>query len=255
MRISIMMGALATLALSALPAAAQTAGATPDAGLVLSSGVLWAAGIAGFVGFMLGSINPKDEYAASNFHMPGALLTGAAAAAFVGGIALYMSTGIWVPAIYGIGFGAVLGVVRFISTRPAPRPKRGDLNPGVNRAEGADNSAKLKAARKLWNRASFHNGGDYYASRGREWFYANGMSASDLSVIADGVAHASSSQFDILVLLVSEVPGVGEPAVVVVRGSDQLRLVKVTADSLTVPGVESAIPGKAIVAAVGYAWR
>lgn len=255
MRISIMMGALATLVLSALPAAAQNVGAaSPDAGLAISNGVLWAAGIAGFVGFMLGSINPNDEYAASKFHMPGALLTGAAAAAFVGGFALFFTTGVLLPAAYAMGVGAILGVARFISTRPAPRPKGGDLNSGVNLAEGTDARARLKAAQKMWNRASFSDRG-YYASRGREWFYSNGMSASDLSVIGEGVKYANSSQFDILVLLVKEMPGVGEPAVVVVRGTSQLRQVTVTADSITLPGVESPIPGKSIIAGVGYAWR
>lgn len=254
MRISIMMGAMATLLLSALPAAAQAVGAAaPGAGF--SDGVLWMAGIAGFVGFMLGSIKPNDEYAGSKFDMPGAMVTGLAAAAFVGGFALFATTGALVPAVYGLGLGAVLGLFRYIDTRPAKTPKGGDLQPGVNRAEGADNKAKLKAAQKLYNRASFHNGGRYFASRGREWRYHDGASTSDLAMIFEGARRASSDTFDILVLLVRELPGSSEPAVVVVRGASQLRLITVSDDSITVPGVNQVIPARAIVASVGYAWR
>jgi hypothetical protein len=256
MRILTMLGALATLALTALPAMAQTAGATPDPSVAISSGVMWAAGVAAFVGFMLGSIRPNDEYAATSFDMPGAIVTAIAAGLFVGGLALVATTGAWIPAVYGIGLGALLGVIRFLNTRPAARPQNCDLQPGVNRPEGADSRAKLKAAEKLYNKASFHNGGRYYASRGRNWRYSDGIPAADLSMIAESASNPRSDTFDILVMLVRELPGTtGEPAVIVVRGGAQLRLIKATANTISVPGVDLPIPASSVLGMVGYAWR
>lgn len=253
MRIATLTGAFATVLLAALPAAAQTAGGAAAADPI-SSTVLWAAGIAGFLGFMLGSFPPNDEYAATKFDMGGALMWAVAAAAFVGGLFLFGSTGALVPAAYGVGLGVLIAGVRFLSTRPPRVPKNYAAINGVTRFEGATAKAKYKAAEKLYNNASFNRNG-YYATRGRDWRF-NGTSSEMLLMLGESCASPNPNTFAILVLLVRDLPGEpGEPAVIVVDSVEGLRKVKCEVDGITVPGFDKKIPAGSITGLVGYAWR
>ncbi|MBX3152804.1 hypothetical protein KF728_21780 [Candidatus Obscuribacterales bacterium] len=253
MRISTLAGAFATVLLAALPAAAQAADGASAADPI-SSSVLWAAGIAGFLAFMLGSFPPNDEYAGSKFDLGGAFIWGVAAAAFVGGMFLFGSTGVLVPAAYGMGLGVVLAGFRFLTTRPPRVPKNYAVKNGVTRFDGDSTRAKYKAAEKAYNNASFNRNG-YYATRGRDWRF-NGASSELLLMLGESAKSPNPNTFAILVLLVRELPGEsGEPAVVVVDSVEGLRQVKCEADGITVPGYDKKIPAGSITGTVGYAWR
>jgi hypothetical protein len=256
MRIAHLTGALATVILTALPAAAQTAtgAGAPDVAS-LPSNVLWAAGVAAFLGFMLGSFPPNDRDSAVKWDMSGALVWALAAAALVGGLFLYGSTHELFPAVYGVGFGALMGGLRLLTTRPPRQPKNYAAKNGVTRFDGENAKAKYKAAQKLYNNASFQNG-NWYATRGRDWRYNDGVPASLLEMLADSARSPSSEQLAILVFLVRELPGEpGEPAVIVVNGGEALRQMKVDRDGILVPGYDKKVPANVITGMVGYAWR
>lgn len=256
MRLETMIGALAAVILSAAPAFAQTPGST-DA-FTLSSGTWWVIGIAAFLGFMLGSLRPNDPDAAVKWDMQGALMMAMAAAAIVFGIAAYLASGAWVPGIYGLGFGLFLCAMRFLMTRPAPRPTSRLLDEGVHRGEGDTARARYKAAERTYNRASFNSGSNsrYFASRGRDWRFKNGADQSFVDMMVDSARNASSDTFDILVLLVSDLPGeAGVPAVLVVRGGQNLRKITAANGNLNLPCYDKPIPASSIRGLVGYAWR
>jgi len=257
--LSYVSAAIATVLLAAVPAAAQTTGAGVPDPASLPSSVLWAAGVAAFLGFMLGSFPPNDRDAAVKFDMGGAMVWAMAAALVVGGLALYMNSGAWVPAVYGIGFGCVLALLRLVSTRPAPTPSSLILAEGVNRATGETPKARLKAAERMYNKASFRSTHNerYFATRGRDWrFGAGGADARSMSILADAATRPSEDTFAILVVLVKDLPGeADQPAVIVVRGGANIVQVKVEQDGMTVPGFDKKIPASSISGTVGYAWR
>ncbi len=115
---------LALLVICALPALALAGdgGAAGDAE-GMSTQVKWAAGILGFVGFILGSV-PFDRYNyGSQFDMGGAVVGALAGALVGGGVAEMLTTGVLLPGIFAAGFGALLIVIRVINMM-APPPRR-----------------------------------------------------------------------------------------------------------------------------------
>jgi hypothetical protein len=250
--------ALITLSFLALPLAAQASAHAP--GQVLSSlpsAVLWLGGIAGFLGFLLGSIPPHDPDGGWKFDLLGAFAWAIAGSGVVGGLALHFNTGDWLVAGCAIGAGLLVALARFALTRPPRVPTSGDLNDGVNRAAGDSTEAKFKAAQRMYKAASFHDG-NYYATRSpRDFrFDEHGMTAEVAGALYQGLAQPSRGTFDILVLLVRELPGEpGQPAVVVVRGGANLKQVQLGKSTITLPGLSDTIPFKSIAATVGYAWR
>ncbi len=224
----------------------------------LASSVLWAAGIAAFVGFIFGSVPLGRPNAGWEFDMGGAVVFAMAGALIFGGGVHILTTGLWMPAILAVGFGALLAGVRLINSMPARIPTNCEVKEGINRGEGDTPRAKWKSAKRLYNNASFRNGNSYHATRSpRNWsFGSSGPDAGFLNMLAGSLANANHDQFDILVMLVSELPDEpGQPAVVVVRGSGALHHVKCEADGITVPGYDKKIPAKSISQLVGYAWR
>lgn len=222
-----------------------------------STTVLWIAGIAAFIGFILGSVPAEGENRGWRFDMPGAVLWAVAAALIAGGLASGFTSGVWIPALLAVGFGALLAGVRIINTLPARVPRNSDLAAGVHRVEGDSTKAKFRAAKRLFYNASFREG-NHYATRGlKEFWYGSGggMPGYDLEALASGVAYSQSDTFAILVLLVNRLPEQEhEPSVVVVRGTHQLRQVKIGADFIEVPGVGRIHAGW-VAGMVGYAWR
>ncbi len=228
------------------------------AGSGLSSSVMWAAGIAGFIGFLLGSVPPRGANRGWEFDMGGAVVVAMAAALLVGGITFGLTEGEWLAAAFPIGFGALLAGARILNTLPDSAPRNGNMENGVHRGTGETQKQRFRAAKSMYRRASFRSGDNYYATRApREYdFGSAGASADYMNLLASATPYANSDTFDILVILVNELPGESEqPAVVVVRGSGNLRSVKVELDGLTVPDFDKKIPAKSIVAFVGYAWR
>lgn len=240
---------------AALLAAAPLLASGGDPGL--SSTVLWAAGVAAFIGFIFGSVPPRGANRGWQFDMPGAVVWAVVAAAIVGGIASGLTTGVWAGPGIAIGLGLLFAFARIINTLPPRQPKGGDLLEVVNRAAGDTPKARLKAARRMYNNAGFQSGGRY-ATRGlREWDFGKaGASVEYMNFLGGAVRNAYHDTFAILVILVNELPGEpDQPAVIVVNGPDKLRQVKVDAEGLLVPGYEKKIPGSAVSAFVGYAWR
>ncbi len=250
-KIALSIFALANLALLAVPAYAS------DGSVVQAGFTGWVIGAA-VLAFFLGSIPPnRGEAAGWEWDMKGALMWAVVAASLVAGIGNYMSTGALTPALYEIAVGVGVALLRIATTRPARTPKGADLTDGVNRVQGDSLRAKSKAAQRAYNNASFHNGKGYYASRGREWNFGDGGVRPDfLEMLGSSMQRPSHDTFDILVLLVRELPGqVGEPGVVVVRGGANLRACKVAADGITLPDGTTKIAASTISASVGYAWR
>ncbi len=240
---------------AASAAFAQTSAATsPDAGI--SSGVLWAAGIAAFLGFLIGSVPPRGENRGWSFDSQGALMWSFAAAGIVGGGAYINSTGSWFPGLWACLVGAAFGVMRVLMTLPPRVPKNYDLQDGINRAEGADPKSRSKAAKKMFRNASFNNNGWYATRAPREWHFGNaGPNQEMLDMLKETMEDSRPSTFDILVIHVRELPfEPGQPAIIVVRGGSQLQATRVGAGSLTPPS-GPALPASSIEAMVGYAWR
>lgn len=223
----------------------------------LPSGVLWAAGFAAFVGFIFGSVPPTGENRGWRFDLPGAILWAISAALIVGGLSTFVveQGAVWPLAASGLGFA--LAGFRIASTRPARTPRERELVAGINRVEGDTPKAKLKAARRLFHQASFRSGENYWASRGLKEFHfgSAGMSFDGLELLKDGVSRAFPDTFDILVLLVTRLPGEeNEPGVVVIRGAENLRRLKFGGDYFEAPGVGK-VQMQTVYAMVGYAWR
>lgn len=227
----------------------------------MNTSVLWIGGIAAFLGFMIGSYRPSgkfgnDEYAASKFNMLGATVWALIGATLAGGLAAYASAG-EVIGLYAAAFGVILVGVRFLTMRGPSVPQNSDLADGVTRGQGASAKDKFKAVERLYKKASFHRD-SYYATRSPlDWrFKEGGMPLDTLNMMAGSMQDVSENVFGILVLLVRELPGEpGEPAVIVVRGSENLRACKVVNGTITVPGYDQSIPATSIAGAVGYAWR
>jgi|GEM_PF-2733162 len=258
MRKSIFTGllVLAGLAVSTLAQAATTAAGSGDPGI--PSSVLWIGGIAAGLAFFLGSFPPnRGDMAASEWDMQGSLFWTVAMGGIFGGGALYLNSGDTIGLI-AAGFGALVGVTRLLTTRPPRVPKGAPLTDGINRAQGDSPKAKFKAAERAYNKASFQAGNsNRFATRApRDWRYgAGGMAISDFTMLADSLASANSNTFDILLLLVRELPGeADQPAVIVVRGAAQLRTVTRNGNSFSIPQVGE-IPAASIAGAIGYAWR
>lgn len=245
---------LPAMLFAALPAAAQ-AKVAASTGAGLPSSVLWMAAIAGFLGFLIGSVPPRGENRGWSFDGMGAVSWAIAGASMAGGLTYWGATGAMLPALYFVLAAFAVAGFRVYSTR-APRVPHGeDLEDGVHYGAGDSQSARFKAARAIYKHASFKSGSGYFATRSPiEWnFNASGASASALSALAEGAASANREQFDILVLLVHDVDGKG-PAVVVVRGAQKLRGMKVQNRSIIVPGSVD-IDTTQIASMVGYAWR
>ncbi|MBX9694100.1 MAG: hypothetical protein K2Z81_17085 [Cyanobacteria bacterium] len=226
----------------------------------LSSAVAWAAGIAGGIGFLVGSVPPRGANRGWEFDMGGAVLWAFSAALIVGGITFGLTEALWLTALFPIGLGVAFATMRVLTTLPPRAPHNGDLASGVHRAPGETQKQRLRAAKSMYRNASFRssNSSGYYATRGlREFdFGSSGASAEYMRLLASGVAGANYDTFDILVVLVDSVPGEpGQPALVVVRGASTHRSIKIDTDGLTVPGFDKKIPASSILAFVGYAWR
>jgi hypothetical protein len=237
--------------------AAQSAGQAASQSAFLPSSVIWVGGIAAFLGFIIGSVPFHEDDYGWKFDMQGALMWALAAAGIAGGLTLKGATGSWTPAIFAIGLGALLALGRISLTRGPRVPRSGDLADGVNRGEGDSQSAKWKSAQKMYKHASFHRD-SYYAARAPiEWRFGDeGMTGEIINALSYSTQNPSSETFDILLLLVRQLPDeVDQPAVVVVRGGANLRQVRITGTGITVPGYESEIPRRNIAATVGYAWR
>lgn len=245
-----------------LPTMAQAAAIASgaDSGAGIPTSVFWVGGIAAFLGFLLGSIPPnRGEMAGSEWDSQGALLWAMACAGIFGGGYLYLATGDTFLGLGAAGVGGLIAVGRLVSTRPPRVPQGSPVAEGINRAQGDNARDKFKRAQKSWKNASFQRDASsrYFATRSpREFHYgADGMPAADVNMLRDALANARSDMFDILVLLVRDLPKEAEqPAVVVVRGSANLRQIKVDAEGFEIPG-QPKIPAKSIAAAVGYAWR
>lgn len=223
----------------------------------MPTSVLWMGGIAAFLGFFIGSITPNDEYAASKFDLRGALLWALAGATFAGGLTLFAADTHVYNGLYAAGFGAVIAIFRLVATRGPRVPRNNDLPDGITRGQGASSKEKFKYVERLYKNASFHRD-NYYATRSpRDWRYGDsGINAEDLQMLAESLKTAYDNVFGILLILVRELPSEpGEPAVIVVRGSKDLRACKVENGALTVVGCEAPIPAATIAGVIGYAWR
>jgi hypothetical protein len=250
---------LASFSLIALPAMAQAVGTTSAVDAGIPTSVFWVGGIAAVLGFFLGSIPPnRGEMAASEWDSQGSLLWAFAAAGIFGGGMLFLTTGDMLFGLGAAGFGALIAAMRLLTTRAPRVPTGAPLAEGINRAEGQTPKVKFKAAQKAWKNASFQrDGGRGFATRSpREWHYGvDGIPAADMNMLRDSMANAYSDTFDTLVLLVRYLPEEAEqPAVVVVRGAANLRLVKVDGEGFSIPG-QPKILAKSVAAAVGYALR
>jgi len=255
MRKSIFTGLLVLAGLS-VSAAAQAATTAASSGGDIPSSVLWVGGIAAFFGFFLGSFPPnRGDMAASEWDMQGALLWALSMAGIFGGGSLYLHSGETIGLI-AAGAGALIALARFLTTRPPRVPKGAPLTDGVNRSQGDTPKARFKAAERAYNKASFQSGSRYATRSPRDWRYGSaGMAIADFSMLADSLGSARSDTFDILLLLVRELPGeADQPAVIVVRGASQLRAVTRTGNAFTIPNVGE-IPAASIAGAIGYAWR
>jgi len=224
----------------------------------LPSAVLWGAGIAAGVGFLLGSIPPNDPDGGWKFDMLGALLWALAAGGMVGGLFLFTSTGgELIPAVYAVGAGALIALVRFATTRPQriQVPKGQDLQTGINRAPGGNRSQRFKAAKRMYNGASFHEGDEYASRAPREFSFGTAGPESDFLIqLQETIPNCTPRNFDIIVFLLRELPNEPEqPAVVVVRGQDGLRALPIDGNGITVDGAR--IPRSMIAAMVCYGWR
>jgi hypothetical protein len=218
------------------------------------------AGIAAFLGFIIGSVPPRGENRGWEFDLKGALSWMITAAGIVGGIAQYLSTGRISPAIYAVAIAVLVAFFRWYATRPPREPHDCILSSGVNRISGAGTQAqKFKKAERRYKNASFSAGSSSrFAARSPTDFRfgKNGIDAHTLGILKESVEDPYPEVFDILVILMRELPTApGEPAVVVVRGSQCLRTVKIESDGLTVPGYNQKLPASAVAGVVGYAWR
>jgi hypothetical protein len=225
---------------------------------VPSASVLWVSGIVGFVAFLIGSTPRNDE---KDFELEGAVVWGVAMAALSGGFEYWWQTPhrLISAGSIGIGIGVALVLMRLISTRPPRRPRTYQLQDGVNRAFGDDLQSRLKAAYKLYNKASFSDGARYAArGNGDHRYGAQGIPVEDLRTLGELLSRwVSSSALAILVLLVRELPGeCAQPAVIVVKDLQHVGEQIVVDDTgIVVPGFDKKIPANAIAAVVGYAWR
>ncbi len=225
-----------------------------------SSTVWWVSAVAAGVGFLLGSVPPRGANRGWEFDMPGAVLWAVSAGLICGGLASGLSTGAWLPALVAAGLGIALGGARIVASLPPRVPQNNEVNPGVTRVEGDTVKAKFKAAKRLFNNASFRSRPDsnYFATRGlKEFWYGSGggMPAYDLETLSYGLAGCQSDTFDILVLLVDRLPTEeNQPAVIVVRGVSELRKVLIGKDYIEVPEVGK-IDARWVAGMVGYAWR
>ncbi len=247
--------ALAFTVLSAVPAYAQSSAASTSTGV--PSSVLWVAGLAAFLGFLIGSVPPRGENRGWTFDSQGALMWAIAAGGIAGGATHVSTTGEWFPGLWASLIGAAFGVMRILLTRPPRVPTNFDLQDGINRAEDVEPKRRRKLAKKMFNNASFHDVHGRYATRAPiEWkFDSKGPNQEMLDTLREAIDMRSYSQFDILVILVRELPfEPGQPAVIVVRGSNQLLATRIGAGSITPPS-GPALPAANIEAMVGYAWR
>lgn len=172
----------------------------------------------------------------------------------------------WVSAATFGGYALMMAVFHR-QARAKRLPQNGALlKNGINRFIGADRNAKIEAARQAYNSATFvavQDGELSYASRGFDTIYerrgqhaGTGPNGTDLAVLQRALSTADPKTFDILVLFVNAYPRVTphEPAVVVVRGADNLRKIRFEQGKVTLPTGER-FDSDTIEAGVGYAWR
>lgn len=239
------------LAMPAMAAAAPTSGVAEMASSALPGSVLWVAGGAAALGFLLGSV-PKDD--GWGFDGTKALAWGASAGLVAGGLgaALHGAVGL---GLAGAAVGAGVAGLHYLS-QERPTVSSVKLESGVNTLPGETEKQRFKNAEKAYNKASFERGGQY-ATRGRiEWTYGDkGADSEFVSVLRDACQHPSSDTFDILVMLTRNLPAAQEePAVVVVRGGEQLRSLEFGPSAIKLAdGTE--VPYASVRAGVGYAWR
>lgn len=245
--------ALALIVVSVVPAFAQSASESASS---IPSAVLWISGIAAVLGFLIGSVPPRGENRGWEFDTQGSILWGFAAAAIAGGGTLLLTSGMLFPGALICAVGFVAAIARIIATRPPRVPMNFDLADGINRAEGDDTKSRMKVARKMFHNASFKYNGRYATRSPRVWtFGKQGPDSGMLSMMGEVCQDPHYDTFDILVILVRELPfEPGQPAVIVVRGGNQLRATRVGNGSLTPPS-GPALPASSIEAMVGYAWR
>lgn len=235
---------------AATPAYAQST--TTSTGLPNS--VLWVAGLAAFLGFLVGSVPPRGENRGWTFDSQGALMWAIATGSIAGGITYIISSATWFPGLWACLLGSAFSLMRIVLTRPPRVPTNFDLEDGINRAQHIDPRRRLRLAKKMFKNASFHDNNGRYATRApREWYFdSKGPSQQLLHMLHDAI---ESHEFNILVILVRELPfESGQPAVIVVRGANQLLATRIGAGSITPPS-GPALPAANIEALVGYAWR
>ncbi|MBS1997387.1 MAG: hypothetical protein JSS86_13795, partial [Cyanobacteria bacterium SZAS LIN-2] len=221
--------------------------------------VLWVSGVSAFLAFLLGSVPAHGGTSAAwEFDLNGAVLWAMAGAGFFGGGTLFLVTGQVLPGLAAAGLGAAIACCRILAERPPRVPRNYPLSDGINRFPGETQRARLRAAKRAFKKASFSErpGSSYFATRApREWWYVGGMAYSDCITLNMALAAATPTTFDILVVLVRNLPDEpDQPAVIVVQGAANLRKVRVHPDRIEIPG-QTAIATSAVVALVAYAWR
>jgi hypothetical protein len=132
------------------------------------------------------------------------------------------------------------------------------LRDGVTRFDeyfgaGGLEDGRWAAASKAFAHATFRER-DRVASRGITRSYRGGLQPEDVRLLREGIVESTRDTFDILLLLVEGDWDEG-PAVVVVRGGENLRTLRFGRGRLAVPSAGVKLPYESIRASVGFAWR
>ena len=243
-----------SLLTSLAPALAGLTGlSAPAQAATPSNPVVWATAAGAALGGLLGSVPADgdmysiDGSGALQGATSGGLLAGGLAgvvtgASFLGGVA--------------IGLGALMAATIYLSREQPSGKNEVNLQPGINRFDGADEKAKFEQARNACERAWFETGG-VLETRGRyEWTFGDkGADASFLDVLRAGIPSASADTFNTLVLLTRGLPAAGgDPAVVVVHGVQDVCRTQVTTDAIITPD-GTQVPMSCIRGGVGFAQR
>lgn len=218
----------------------------------MTPGVWRAAGAAGFLGFILGSVPWGKAGYGWRFDFPGALAWGFAAA-LTGAGALVLAAGPggpvgWTLLALGLAKPWFQGLGWLLRRAFTWEPKQ-----AVTTFPGKDQQAKLKAAGKAFDRARIDaDGGRGWLERGLVHSYEGGRGPTEeqIAELRAGIERARPDLFHTLVLLV----GGGEPKVVVVRSVFEKDALKVGKKGVTVPGV-GFVAYTDWLAAAGYADR
>ena len=219
-------GLAAALAVSAPAVAhAATLAAQTEA---FPSQVKWAAGVAGFLGFIFGSIRP-GEYAASTFDFPGALAGGLALALAAGGLTAYFATGMTA----GLVAAAVGGVMTWLRWGPSLEGKPVVMTGHEMTFQGSAD-VQWKLAKRAFARLGMPLPGGRegrVAPRGRTYYYGEaGMTAEHAGLLSDNYNdYLDYSPFALL--LRSQAARPGEPAIVLIDDVEALVKKQVSASN------------------------